>query len=91
MTKFRFWLALVLAFAACATPRAPPVAPDPPWGDEVNGLRCRVRAPPAAAQGDLVQTSVDVGLVGPGGVEFDPDLRARRTSLDLIGQSGKRR
>jgi len=69
---------------------ARPAVADVPWGEDVNGLRCRVRAPSTAAQGDLLQTSVDVGVVRLHGdrAAFDPDLRARGTSLEMVGQDG---
>jgi hypothetical protein len=84
-------LALLLSVAACASPAQPSKTLEAPWGNEVGGLRCRVRAPSVAAQGDLLRTSVDVGLTRreEHAIEFDPDLRTRGTSLDLVGQDGR--
>ena len=84
-------LALLLSIVACASCAQPSKTLETPWGNEVGGLRCRVRAPSVAAQGDLLRTSVDVGLTGreEHGVEFDSNLRTRGTSLDLVGQDGR--
>jgi len=84
-------LALLLSVAACATRAQPSGTFETPWGQEVGGLRCRVRAPSVAAQGDLLRTSVDVALIRREGhgIELDPNLRTRDTSLDLIGQGGR--
>jgi hypothetical protein len=84
-------LALLLFVAACAPRAQPSKTPEAPWGNEVGGLRCRVRAPSVAAQGDLLRASVDIGLIRreEHGIEFDPNLRTRGTSLELVGHDGR--
>jgi len=88
----RIWPVLLVALGACAARPQPSKVVEAPWGDEVLGVRCRVRAPSVATQGDLVRTSVDVGVSRPveNGIAFDPDLRTRKTSLELVGRDGRR-
>lgn len=93
MTNLGTWFVLVVA--ACATPPKPAdPQPESPWSEVADRMRCRVRAPSRAIQGELVRMNFEIQvtqafMTPAGGVASGPDLRSSRATMALRDSSGR--